>query len=369
MAAIVLASTENISREEWLTYRNLGIGGSDAAVVCGVSKYKSPVELWVEKTGQALLQETDNISEATYWGTRMESLIREEFALRTGIKVVPVHQIIQSRDYPFMIANLDGVCRCPTHGKCVFEAKTANAFKASEWDGDLVPQDYVLQVQHYLCVTGFNGAYIAVLIGGNDFRWKFIPRNEDLISMLIRIERDFWMHVQDDVPPPVDGSDACTKFFSRRYPDSLPQSKIILPDAAADLIGRYSEADKQINIFAEQKQEAANLLKQMLGDNEVGIVRSGRDSKNNGDTDSIGNYEDGEDGEHCRQNGESYVKWKTITQERFNAKLLEAEQPEIYAQYITMSSYRRFTVKSSNFDADTGHKGVAAKTDSSGKVG
>jgi len=114
MAAIVLTSTENLSREEWLAYRKLGIGGSDAPVVCGVSKYKSPLELWSEKTGQHPPKEA---GEPAYWGTLLESLIRDEFTLRTGIKVITVNQILQSKEYPFMIANLDGVCRCPTHGK------------------------------------------------------------------------------------------------------------------------------------------------------------------------------------------------------------------------------------------------------------
>ncbi|MDE5859902.1 MAG: YqaJ viral recombinase family protein [Oscillospiraceae bacterium] len=47
--AKILASTENMPYEEWLEYRKKGIGGSDASVVCGINKYKSPVELWLEK--------------------------------------------------------------------------------------------------------------------------------------------------------------------------------------------------------------------------------------------------------------------------------------------------------------------------------
>ena len=86
-----------------------------------------------------------------------------------------------------MIANLDGVCEHPDLGNCVFEAKTASAYRESEWN-DAIPDEYILQVQHYLAVTGYMGAYIAVLIGGNtfrSFRWKFIERDEELISMLI----------------------------------------------------------------------------------------------------------------------------------------------------------------------------------------
>ena len=312
MSAVVLTSTKGLTREEWLSYRRLGIGGSDTSVVCGVNRYKSPMELWLEKTGQ--LPEQD-VGEAAYWGTRLESLIREEFTLRTGIEVIPVNQIIQSREYPFMLANLDGVCRCPTYGKCVFEAKTANAFKADEWEGEAVPQDYILQIQHYLCVTGYNGAYIAVLVGGNAFQWQYIPRDEELISMIIRYEKDFWMHVQDGVPLPPDGSDACVKFLNRRYPHSIPGSKIMLPDNAADLIGQYNAADKQIDILTEQKQKAGNLLKEMLGNNEIGII------------------------------GDDSISWKTVNQKRFDSKLFESEQPDLYKKYVSKSSHRRFTVK------------------------
>ena len=312
MTALVLTSTEGLSYEEWLAYRRLGIGGSDVSVVCGTNKYKSPIQLWLEKTGQ---QQPEGAGEAAYWGTKLESVVRDEFTKRTGLKVITVNKILQSKDYPFMLANLDGVCLCPVYGKCVFEAKTASAFKAGEWEGDAVPYEYILQVQHYLCVTGYNGAYIAVLIGGNTFQWKYIPRDEEIISMLIRTERDFWMLVEDDVPPQLDGSDACTKFLSKYYADSLAKSKIKLPESAVDLIKEFTEAKELEDTIIKRKQKAANMLKQMLGEHEIGTI------------------------------GDSYVKWSSVIQEKFSAELLKAEQPEIYKKYIVKSSYRRFTVK------------------------
>jgi len=314
MAAIVLTSTVGLSHDEWLKFRNMGIGGSDASVVCGVNKYKSPIELWLEKTGQSPSQEA---GESAYWGTRLEDIVREEFSRRKNIKVIKVNQILRSKQHPFMIANLDGVCLCPTHGKCVFEAKTASAFKASEWEGNLVPQEYILQIQHYLCVTGYNGAYIAVLIGGNKFDWKYVPRDEEIITMLLKYERGFWMHVQDGVPPGLDGSDACSDYVKNQFPNSVPLSKIKLPDSAIDLIQQYVTADKEENEIKKQKQKAANELKQMLGDHEIGVTSNG------------------------------YVKWKGITQNKFDAKLFEEEQPEIHEKYKVESSYRRFTVKKS----------------------
>lgn len=309
--AVILASTENMPYDEWLDWRKKGIGGSDASVVCGINRYKSPVELWMDKTNQLPYQEA---GEAAYWGTQLEDLVRNEFTKRTGIKVKQTNQLLQSEDYPFMLANLDGECIHPIYGKCIFEAKTASAYKAGEWE-DAIPDEYILQVQHYMAVTGYKGTYIAVLIGGNTFRWKFIERDEDIISMLIQLESDFWEHVQTDVPPQLDGSEAAANFLNERFPNSVSKSKIKLLDTAVELIRQYEVACDNINQYTEQKQEAENLLKQMLGDNEFGTV------------------------------DDSLVTWKSVSQERLDGKTLKAEHPTLYKKYANKTSYRRFSIK------------------------
>lgn len=314
MSAVVVTSTKNMPYEEWLAWRKKGIGGSDASVVCGVNKYKSPVELFMDKTGQ---QSPEEIGESAYWGTVLESVVRAEFTKRTGIPVAEVNKLLRSKEYPFMLANLDGVCRHPTYGTCVFEAKTASAYKAAEWE-DTIPQEYMLQLQHYLAVTGYAGAYIAVLIGGNTFKYQFIERDEELISKLIQWESDFWEHVKLDIPPPLDGSEASAKYLKNRFPSSVPRSKVKLPDTAIELIRQYDEACGKGDQFAEQKQKAENLLKEMLGDNEVGIA------------------------------GNRVITWKTISQERLDGKSLKADQPGLYSKYANQSSYRRFTVKAAS---------------------
>ena len=311
MSAKVLVSTENLPYADWLEYRRRGIGGSDASVVCGISRYKSPIELWLDKTGQLPPQET---GEAAYWGTQLEPFVRAEFTKRTGIEVQCVRQLLQSGELPFMLANLDGICEVPDYGTCIFEAKTASAYKIAEWD-DAIPDEYQLQLQHYMAVTGYKAAYIAVLIGGNTFRWKFVERDEELISMLIDLEADFWRHVQDCTPPPLDGSDASAKFLAQRFPNSTPKSQIALPDAAVDLLAQYDEACEELEAAAERKREAENLLKEMLGDNEVGT------------------------------SGDHIVTWKSVCQERLDSKTLKAEHPTLCKKYTNQTSYRRFSIK------------------------
>ena len=314
MSAKILVSTEDMPYADWLEYRKQGIGGSDASVVCGINRYKSPVELWMDKTGQIPPQEA---GEAAYWGTQLEPFVRAEFTKRTGIEVSQFKKLLQSEEHPFMLANLDGICEVPDYGTCIFEAKTASAYKAGEWE-DTIPDEYMCQIQHYMAVTGYAGAYIAVLIGGNTFRWKFVERDEELISMLIELETDFWNHVQDCTPPPLDGSDASAKFLAQRFPSSTPKSHITLPDTAADLLSEYDEACAQLEIVTEKKQKAENLLKEMMGENEVGTA------------------------------GGRVVTWKSVAQERLDSKTLKAEHPTLYKKYANKSSYRRFTIKAAS---------------------
>lgn len=312
MSAKIVTSTENLPYEEWLELRKTGIGGSDASVVCGINRYKSPIELWMEKVNNFPPQEA---SESAYWGTQLESLVRAEFTKRTNIEVSLVKQLLQSEEHSFMLANLDGICYDPIYGDCIFEAKTASAFKASEWE-DTIPDEYMLQVQHYMAVTGYKAAYIAVLIGGNTFRWRLVERDEELIAMLIELESRFWEYVKNGTPPPIDGSEACAKYLAEKYSNSTSNVAVELPFEAEKLLKDYNAACEKLSTITEEKQLAENKLKQLLGSNEIGTV------------------------------GKNIVSWKSVSQEHLDTKTLKSEHPTLYKKYANTTTYRRFTVKS-----------------------
>jgi predicted phage-related endonuclease len=63
--ADVLIATDNLTRDEWLDYRRKGIGGSDIAAICGLSKWEKAIHVYLEKIGEA--PETE-MSEAAEWG-------------------------------------------------------------------------------------------------------------------------------------------------------------------------------------------------------------------------------------------------------------------------------------------------------------
>ena len=92
-----IVSTENLSYEEWLQLRKTGIGGSDAAVILGISPFKSTWELWNEKVKE--LQTLPEETEAAYWGKLLEPVVREEFTARTGLRVYTEPYLLQHNQY------------------------------------------------------------------------------------------------------------------------------------------------------------------------------------------------------------------------------------------------------------------------------
>ncbi|WP_320153393.1 lambda-exonuclease family protein [uncultured Tolumonas sp.] len=201
--AIRLASTTQLSREEWLQIRSTGIGSSDAAAAIGLSSYKCSLSLWLEKTGRQLPEDLSE-KEAVVWGTVMEPVLAKMYAERTGRKVRRVNAVLQHPEHPFMLANLDREVITDS-GTGVLEIKTAGFYSALQWE-DGVPVAYQCQVLHQLAVTGHAWADVAVLIAGQEFRIYRIERDDDKITDLIQREAQFWSWVTNDQQPDPDGS-------------------------------------------------------------------------------------------------------------------------------------------------------------------
>ena len=95
----------NIDRLQWLQARRAGIGGSDIGAIMGLSKWKSPVDVWIGKTGRT---EPDlEMSEPAYFGIELESFVATEYSKRSGNKVQRVNQSMKHPEHRWMLANID----------------------------------------------------------------------------------------------------------------------------------------------------------------------------------------------------------------------------------------------------------------------
>ncbi|GIO25356.1 YqaJ viral recombinase family protein [Oceanobacillus sp. J11TS1] len=307
-------STAEMSHQEWLHERTKGIGGSDAGVVLGLNKWKTPFELWLDKTGQSEVEDT--AGEAAYFGNLLEDVVAKEFEVRTGKKVRKNNFMLQHPEHSFIMANID---RKVVGENALLECKTANAFLAKDWESEEIPESYLVQVQHYLGVTGYEKAYIAVLIGGQKFIWKEIERDEELIQMIFDAEVHFWKHhVQGNIPPALDGSSAAEKFLKERYAEVEEGKTIDLAFDYKDKLDNLLELKQQIKRLQEIAKQTENEIKYELKEAETGFVK---------------NYQ---------------VNWKPVTQNRVDSKLLKNKYPDVYNSVLKQSQYRKFDVKEIN---------------------
>ena len=310
MNAVVQVNTSAMSRSEWLKCRTTGIGGSDASVIAGINPYRSAYQLWLEKTGQ--VEPAETYSEVTHFGTILEPIVKQEFTARTGLNIYEPKALYRSCEYPFMLADLDGIVSVDGE-PCVFEAKTASAYKQSEWE-EGIPPEYMMQIQHYMAVTGFRKSYIAALIGGNHFIYREVSRDDEMIRDIIRMEERFWTeNVLGGIEPVLDGSKATSEYLDEKYSESDGKS-IDLPHEMLDLCENIEMLTAKIGELETEKNAAVNRIKGFMKEAETG---------------HIGNHK---------------VTWKSVSSWRLDSKKLKADHPDIYREYVKQTSYRRFAL-------------------------
>lgn len=303
-------STKGLSTEEWLRYRRLGIGGSDASTILGLNPYNSILRLWEDKTGRYPVEKAEN--EYTHFGHVMEPIIRREFERRTGYRVRRSNFILQSAENPFMLADLDGITRDKAGDLCVWEAKTASEFKRAVWEKG-VPDEYLAQLQHYLAVTGYQRAYICAVVGGNSFYCHEVRRDEEYITRLTDAERTFWDCVLTGIPPKPDGAAATSAYLNEKY-KSGKKSEVTLPREAESLAETCGRLEKDIRQLKVQKDTVANQLKSMMGENEKGRTEN------------------------------HLISWTTVVKKTADVDKIKEQLGEDYESCLKESSYRKFSV-------------------------
>lgn len=295
------------THEEWLEGRLKGIGGSDAGAILGLNEYKSAYTLWCEKTGR-ISNNIDN--EAMRLGRDLEDYVAKRFEEATGKKVRRSGFSYQSKEYPFMLANVDRLIVGEDAG---LECKTANMITKTKYDKGDIPANYYAQCMHYMAVTGLSKWYIAILVMNKGFYFFEVLRDGEEITTLINEEKAFWEHVETDTEPYIDGSTSTGDSIYKLHPTSK--------DETVDIFGHESELKRylfikeQIKKLEDEKKEYENQFKHELGDATSGF---------------ISNY---------------IINWKEQTKNSVDVKKLQTDHPKVYEECLKKTSYRKFEIK------------------------
>ena len=302
-----------IPSQEWVDERKQYIGGSEVAAVLGYSTHKTPLQVWMLK--QELVEPTESTPIMAF-GNYFEPIMAEYFEELTGLKTRRVNTPFAHAEHEFLRANIDrqilngdGV-----EGTGVLELKTTNSHRLKNLAGQY-PIEWTYQIQHYLGLTGYSYAYLFIYERDTCEFYEpiYVERNDQLISENMVALTQWWRNhmINGKRPEPQNDED-----LLMLYPNSSDGKIIETSPRDYGIYEELKQVREQKSELKEKETELKNELKASLGDGERLVSR-----------------------------GNTLVSWKTYSRRSLDRTQLREEKPEVYAQFLTESSYRRFSVK------------------------
>lgn len=269
-AGVTVSLHEN--EESWLEQRRQSIGASESAVILGLSRFKTPWQLFQEKLGLAKREAAE--TEAAEWGKILEGPIATRYAKETErpVEEPPPYSIIKRESRPIATATLDRlVWLAPVWAP--LELKTAHFTLGKKWTEE-IPLEYMVQVQHQMMVWGTAVASIAALIGGSTFVWADVTADPEFQEMLYAELEAFWKRLEAQEPPPIDGTPGTRELLKKLYAKDSGEV-IALPSEAMEWDEKIAELKAQQKVIEEELARHENMLIQRLGTASAGSLPNG----------------------------------------------------------------------------------------------
>jgi putative phage-type endonuclease len=292
--------------QKQIEQRRQGVGGSDIAAICGLSKWATPLDIFLEKIGE---KESQSTNESMRWGNILEAVVAKEFERVKGFEVYEPTEALVHPEFSFMRANIDRLIK---DQDAILECKTAKFDQGwGESGTDEMPPAYLLQVAYYCAIANVSMAYVAVLIGGSDFRILEYKRNMELENKVLEIVKDFWnKHVVPKMPPQAKSMGDIISLF----PQSHKEKIIVASEKTETLFYKLKDIKEALKPLEEEFEETKTQLCIEIGDAEI---------------------------LYDPANGK-LATFKTQTAERLDTKKLKSENPEIFQNYVKISESRVF---------------------------
>ncbi len=314
-----------LNNQDFALLRAKSLGGSDIGAVLGLSKYRSAVDVWMEKTGKEV-GVRDSLP--LRFGQFAESFVASEYALATGFSLGTHDAAVIHPQYDYMHGHIDrfvldgDVPLIGDDGRItasrILECKTANPFAQSDWGdsgSDQVPLSYLVQCVWYMMLTGIDRTDLAVLFGNADFRIYEITRDLELEEMVLERAVSFWEnHVLKDIPPAATSESDYKTLFGK----STVSKSIEAPAETCELIKKLKLLNEQIESY---EQEISTIKQSIMGQMQ--------------------------DAEVLTFHGQTLATWKAPKPSlRLDAKRLTEEHPDLVHQYqVPIQNSRRLVIK------------------------
>lgn len=249
-----IAATLDVGQLDRRTY----LGSSDVAAILGLSKWKTPLDVYFEKLGQGV--PPDAAKEKLFRrGKRLEPVVLDMLAEELDYEITARGARYRDPGYPWMAAEIDA--ETEIDGERVnIEVKTVHPFAAGEWgemETDEIPIHYAAQAMYGLMVTGRQRCIFAALFGADNLVTYDLRRDEETIDGIRAKAIAFWTdHVVAKVPPEPIVLDDVYRLL-RRDSDTIVEADKDL----TRLLAAYKEAKSRESAAGAQIEE----LKYQIG--------------------------------------------------------------------------------------------------------
>ena len=298
--------------QDWVAERANYIGGSDVATILGENPYSTPLQLYLRKKGALPPMEETPILR---FGHFFEQILAIHFEEVTGLRTRQVNKTYESKEHSFLRANIDRMVLADSekglHSTAVLELKTTTSQRLKALDGEY-PIEWVLQVQHYLGITGFSQAWIQCYERDTCVFHDpvLIQRDDDQIAENMSKLVQWWqIHmIEGKQPKVINGQDTLIL-----YPNSDDGKVLEATPKIMELYGELKRVRDRKNDLIRMEEHLKTKLQDKLGSAER-IVCSGR----------------------------NLVSWKSQTQNRLDTNAFRSAHPDLYKKYLTQTKTRRF---------------------------
>lgn len=286
------------------------LGGSDVAGILGISPWRTPLEVYLDKV-QPRIKQVDHSKQKVFTrGQRMEPYVIDLLSEETGLEIIHRGNRYIHRDYGFIAAEIDAEAATGEN----IEIKTVSPFKAKEWgevQTDAIPVHYTAQAMHGLMVTNKQVCVFGVLIGGDDFRIYRVERDEETIQAILEREVAFWDRVKNLNPPEATTVSDISLMFEKDAGSSIEADgkALALFNDLRDMKSRYKSLGEEIAVSEEK-------LKLYMQEHSILTL-----------------------------DGKTICTWKSQVSKRFDQKLFQVEHPELYEKFKTATTSRVFRMK------------------------
>ncbi len=334
---LVVTETAELSREEWLSFRRRGIGGSDVAAILGISPFRTARDIYYDKLEIADVEEEEGNWVAMEMGHLLEDLVAEIFRRKTGYKIYQIKKMFAHPQYPFMLADVDYFITLPDGKTAILEIKTTNYNARDNWwlDGkETVPIYYETQGRHYMAVMDMDQVFFCCLYGNTEDEViiREIKRDTDYEEEMIYLEQEFWEGcVQKKLPPPYTESGDLIIASSRRHSGAANMDAPVLPmgTGMTATLMRYLELQEEKKNSEKHSKKLESEMQRLKG---ILIAEMGSSCT-----------------ALCEKEGVSYtITYNPIRKagiDKDSLLRLKLQYPDIYEKFVTVSESRRFQVK------------------------